>query len=239
MPLDAYSPPTYRVRDGRASRVVLEQNSTSQADENGIQVSGTREVHQEGEHDHAQHWGFSSRPAQGTELVEILDQYGSRVAVAERIPCPVSIADGDTCIWTSATSYVKLTAAGALAVRSKAGQKVSLGDYSSTKYGAAWWSAGYATGSKVAAGAPLNAWTTSAVADIGNARSSAVSVITLINLMAAWINTAAAILNPVYPAIPLTALVAVGAPSAVATAAIPVGTDHSYVSSGSAHVEVD
>lgn len=127
MPLDAYSPPISRVRDSRAARVVLEQNTTSQTDENGIQVSGAREVHQEGEHDHAQHWGFSSRPAQGTEFIEILDQYGSRVAVAERIPCPVALADGDACLWTSATSYVKINAAGAVAVRSKAGQKVSLG----------------------------------------------------------------------------------------------------------------
>ena len=125
MPLDAYSPPTYRVRDGRASRVVLEQNSTSQADENGIQVSGTREVHQEGEHDHAQHWGFSSRPAQGTELVEILDQYGSRVAVAERIPCPVSLADGESCLWRSGSAYVVLKADESLEIKS-AGATVTI-----------------------------------------------------------------------------------------------------------------
>jgi phage gp45-like len=143
MPLDAYSPPTYRIRDSRASRVVLEANTSSQTDETGLQVSGPREVHQEGEIDHAQHWGFSSRPPQGTELVQILDEYG-RVVVAERVPCPVALVDGDACLWTSATNFVRLkadktvliqgqanatiwiSANGAVAVRSPTGQDVSI-----------------------------------------------------------------------------------------------------------------
>lgn len=126
MPLSPYIPPTRRIRDTRASVAVLEANSSSQTDETGVQVSGSREIHQEGEHDLAQHWGFSSRPPQGTELVEILDQYGSRVAVAERIPCPVALADGETALWTSATSYVKISSAGKVTVQAKSGQDVAI-----------------------------------------------------------------------------------------------------------------
>jgi hypothetical protein len=37
----------------------------------------------------------------------------------------VALADGDAAIWTSATSYVKINAAGAVAIQAKSGQNVT------------------------------------------------------------------------------------------------------------------
>jgi hypothetical protein len=227
MPLGSYSPPTSRIQDSRASRVVLEANTSSQTDENGLQVSGPREVHQEGEIDHAQHWGFSSRPPQGTELIQILDEYG-RVVIAERIPCPVSLADGDACLWTSATSYIKINAAGEEWIRSKAGQLVHIGDGSSTEYGAAWWSSKEGEASQVATGTALNQWMAKVVADLGELHAHMDSIVTAVNVIG---NAIKATLYPGW--------VDITYPAAVTTTALAGGDVHSYVSSGSAHVKVD
>jgi len=241
MPLAPFTPPRHRMHDSRASRVVLEANTSSQADETGLQVSGPREVHQEGEIDHAQHWGFSSRPAQGTELIQILDEYG-RVVVAERVPCPVSIADGDTCIWTSATSYVKINAAGAIWVRSKAAQLVHLGDGTTTEYPVAYSGVKETEASAVACGAALNQKTVDITADLTVLRNSCIAAITKINLagkhLAAIDVWATAAGYPGIGGVHFTD-VEVTSPAALTTTAMATSTNHSYVSSGSAHVKVD
>jgi hypothetical protein len=226
------------MRDSRAGRVVVAANTSSPSDETGQQVEGARETHQEGEVDLAQHWGFSSKPPAGTEEIAILDQYGSRVAVAERAVCPVSLADGEAALWTSSTSFVKIDSNGTVAVRSKSGKKVSIGDYSSTKYGAAWHSGAYATGSKVAVGTPLKKLEDQLKDDLDNVRNTLAALITKVNNLGLWcaalvVNTVTGAPNVAYVDIPLSA------PSAVTTTVLAADADHSYVSSGSAHVEVD
>jgi phage gp45-like len=211
-----------------------------------------QEIVQEADIDHVQHYGLESYPLADTEMV-IMDCDGGEVSLGERDAVPTGLSDlaqGDVRVYDSASqeilldkdSKIRITSpVGNIEVYAKAGSKVKLGNASGGTYRAAAYAHNTEAGaSKVASGATLNTWTHDVYGDIAKIKTDLDNDFTTLtshtaNLVAinAWILAhPGPVLGP--PGSPVARTVVPATSDGINT-----DVDHSYVSSGSAKVEVE
>lgn len=223
-----------------------------------------QELCQEDSLDHIQHYGFVSRPPVGVDTEGIVvESDGGDACIAERYNLEnlathggadalPTINDGDTVLYAKDGTYIFLDADGNLTIygitgnvdiKTKSGQ-VKLGRGGATYRDQAYAHTTEAGASKVACGLELNSWTGDVCGDVAAIKADLTNIATVINQIVTQANVVIGWSN-IFPiagpsgALALTPIAGVPSVVPLTSDAIPVDTDHSYVSTGSKKAEVE